>query len=447
MIQSCPECHLATVRLYLGIMLPFCGVIIFVAYYWWLRRKQVDDRSLLWLAGCLLAFLPTTVVQFLNLNQDTRSALLFMASAITNVVSVATAFHLLRVREALRKWGNWSYYITWVFAGAAALVWVLMGLVLGGKLGSGSMRTAGYIDAMASCLSIIVLMSCMSYSFFKYGNWLMIALTLLNFGYVFSYQLYLFKNDYLLSEQPFHIALNITSTAFMTMLFIALTLAWGLSNTSRLKFRGYEHVTIIALCIDLRGSTAYTAEAFDKGVSDIIVDFTNKFCQWVMVIVSKEMRAPPTVKFVGDGMVFVWEAEGANLVDDANAIAGIACHLDGAYSKWRSSGNPEWKNHVPRHIGIGVDFGDQARRFTTESGSYEYLGLPLSYAAKMQAMARPNGGVVIRDDKWMLPDFLRSKFTKSGMMLIGSERILVRATRRVKFDPPKNGGSGSSSLV
>lgn len=443
MIQSCPECYLATVRLYLGIMLPLCGVMIFVFYYLWLRRKQVDDRSLLWLAGCLLAFLPMTVGQFFHLGQP----LLFMASAINNVVSVAAAFHLLRVREALRKWGDGTSYITWAFAAAAALVWVLMGLVLGGKLSLDYINTVGYVDAMTSCLSIILLMSCMSYSFFMYGNWLMIALTLLDFGYIFSYQLYQLKNNNQWPEDPFHIALNITSSAFMIMLFIALTLAWGLSNTSRLKFRGYEPVIIIALCMDLRGSTAYTAEAFDKGVSNIVVDFTNKFCQWVMGIVSVEMKDPPTVKFVGDGMVLVWEAESAKIMDDANTVAGLACHLDGAYSKWRSSGNPAWKSHVPRHIGIGVDFGDQARRFTTESGSYEYLGLPLSYAAKMQAMARPNGGVVIRDEKWMLPDFLRSKFTKSGMMLIGSERILVRATGRVKFNPPQNGGPGSDTLA
>ncbi|MBV8856469.1 MAG: hypothetical protein JOZ02_05885 [Acidobacteria bacterium] len=424
--------------MYLGIMLPFCGVIIFGAYYLWLRRKQVDDHSLLWLAGCLLALLPATVVQCLNLNPATGKPLLFMASAISNVVSVATAFHLLRVREALRKRGKLSYYITWAFAGAAALVWVLMGLVLGGRLSPGVTDTTGYIDAMSSCLSILVLMSCMSYSFYMYGNWLMIALTLCDFGYVFLYQLYLFKNGNQLTEQPFHIALNITSTAFMTMLFIALTLAWGLSNTSRLKFRGFEHVTIIAMCIDLRGSTAYTADAFDKGVSDIVVDFTNKFCQWVMGVVSKTMEVPPTVKFVGDGMVLVWEAEGTKFMDDATAVAGLACALDGGYSKWRSSGNPEWKNHVPRYIGIGVDFGDQARRFTSESGSYEYLGLPLSYAAKMQAMARPNGGVVIRD-KWTLPDYLRCKFTKSGTMFIGDERIPVRATGRVKFNPSQNG--------
>jgi class 3 adenylate cyclase len=170
-------------------------------------------------------------------------------------------------------------------------------------------------------------------------------------------------------------------------------------------------------------------------VSTLVVEYTNKYCEWVMGLVSNAIDATPTVKFMGDGAAFVWEVPvGTRLIDLANAVVGLACALDGGYSRWHSE-NTDGMPEVPKHIGVGVDFGD-ASRLTSESGSYEYLGLPLSYAAKMQALARPNGGVVIRD-KWTLPDYLRSKFTKIGSLTIGDECIPVRATGRVKFKPAK----------
>ncbi|MFL6286547.1 MAG: hypothetical protein ACJ74Q_25705 [Pyrinomonadaceae bacterium] len=436
----------APLRQILGMLLPFCGFVILMFFYVWLRRKQVYDHSLIWLSVCLLSLIPTAAVQFYDLGEAYRP-LALMASSLSNAVSVATAFHLLRVREAIKRWKvlEWTNYFTWAFVGAGALIWVLMGLKLGGQLGVNSVDAAALIDGMASCLSVIMLGLCMSYSFYKYGNQLMIYLTVADFGYILWYQLYMLVNKQSPPGWVFLIAADITSTAFLTMLFIALSLAWGLSSTSRLKFKEHEHVNIVAMFIDHRGSTASLTEAAGKGVGDLYVNFTNKFCEWVMGYVSGAMGdTAPVVKFEGDGLALVWEVSGnLNLIDCANAVVGLACALDGGYSKWRAD-SPEWKNHVPRYIGVGVDFGD-ASRFTSESGSYEYLGRPLSYAAKMQGLAQPHGGVVIRD-KWELPDFLRCKFTKKGMMIIGNDCIPVRATGRVRFNPPQNGRAGADNL-
>ncbi len=97
---------------------------------------------------------------------------------------------------------------------------------------------------------------------------------------------------------------------------------------------------------------------------------------------------------------------------------------------------------VPPAIGIGVAFGS-ANRLTTENGSYDYSGLTVHYAAKLQTLARPRGGVVITDN-WKLPTELHNKFSEKGKMLIGDEWIPVRATEGVEFGTGGKNGSPMS---
>jgi class 3 adenylate cyclase len=94
-------------------------------------------------------------------------------------------------------------------------------------------------------------------------------------------------------------------------------------------------------------------------------------------------------------------------------------------------------------MGVGIDFGP-ANRLTSENGSCDYLGLPLNYAAKLQGMARPDGGVVIRDS-WRLTEDLIDKFTRKGTMAIGNERISIRATEGVKLLPVHRNGSNAAT--
>lgn len=427
---------LAQVRAILSLLLPSCGVVILMCFYLWLRRRQIKDRSLVWLCVCLVGVIPAAVVQILDLG-DAQRPVTLMASSVSNILLAATAFQLLRVREAVRraKYQDWARYLVWAVVAASAVICTLSGLRLAGKVGDDYIAAAALVDGMASCISVITLGLCMAYSFDKYGNRFMVGVTLVDFTYVLGYQLYMLVSRQQPPDWPLFIAFDITSAAFMTMIFIALALAWGLSSTSRLKFLDYERVDIVAMFIDFRGSTECAALAHDKGVSALVVEYTNRYCEWVMGFVSNAIDATPTVKFMGDGAAFVWEVPGdSRLIDFANAVVGLACALDGGYSKWRAE-NTDGMPEVPKYIGIGVDFGD-ASRLTSESGSYEYLGLPLSYAAKMQALARPNGGVVIRD-KWTLPDYLRSKFTRNGVLTIGNECMPVRATGRVKFKSAK----------
>lgn len=82
---------------------------------------------------------------------------------------------------------------------------------------------------------------------------------------------------------------------------------------------------------------------------------------------------------------------------------------------------------VPIGLGIGVDTGP-AIRMTFENGSHDYLGAPLSYAAKMQHLARPRGGVVIQEKVACLLNGFRSRFPLKDVLKVGDGEICVRMT-------------------
>lgn len=433
-------------RLILSFLQPFCGAVILLCFYWWLRRRQVKDLSLIWLSLSLLSWTPAAVMQLADWGGGHGHLIRYMFSPISDVLLTMTAFRLLRVKEVIARRGFQSLTrsVVWVVVGASVIVELMLVLVLSGMAQQPLKDVAMNIEAVTSSIAIIALALCMSYSFYKYGNQPLIGLTLANFTYIMWYQFYLAARGGELAGDLFIIAMNITSTAFLTMLFIALALAWGLSNASRLKFREFEPVNIVAMSIDLRGSTKCTERVWDKGDGEFIVNFKNKFCDWVMGFVSESSCGALTPKFTGDGLMLVWEVHDASkIVDIANAAVGLGCALSGGYSSWLGNDRELWTD-VPESIGIGVDFG-YANRLTTESGMYDYSGLPLDYASKLQGLARPQGGVVIQA-KWTLPDQLRGKFTKRGMMKIGNKSIPVRATGRVKFLPTDFDRQGSDNI-
>jgi len=301
------------------------------------------------------------------------------------------------------------------------------------------LRTVGLnIDAVVSLIALSTMALCLSYSFYKYGNQPLIVLTLADFIYFAWYQFSVAARGGALVENRFLMALNITSVSIMTMLFIALTLAWGLSHTSRLRFRESEPVRVIVMFLDLRGSTQWLKEVSD---GKYVVDFMNAFTEWTLSIVSDRSHGRPNVKHVGDGLMIVWEViDNSLILTRTNAIVGLACAICGGYDSWVKS-TPGFYKGGPASVAIGIDLGP-ADRLTSENGSYDYLGLPVNYAAKMQSLARPLGGVVIQE-KWKLSDELSYKFTKKGKMVIGDECIPIRATDGVRLlTSNRNGSSG-----
>ena len=447
-VNNVPE--VLQLRMILGFVQPFGGALILMCFYVWLRRRQVKDPSLLWLSSSLLSWAIPGGIQLLAwkgrliTNQEYVLTIAYICSPLSSILSAITALQLLRVREAIRlhKLEIWPRLIIWTVAvtSVAALILTLAGTPTGDVFMAGR-----NLDATSSMIAILTLGLCFCYSFYKYGNKPLIGLTLLTFIYFAWYQFYLAAPGSALASNPFIVALNIWDVATMTMLFIALTLAWGLSNASQLRFRDSEPVEVIVMFIDLRGSTQWV-----KKVSDgkYVVNFMNKFTQWTLNRASEAPYGLPTVKHTGDGFMFVWEVpDNSVIIDRANAVAGLACALCSGYLSWVQN-MPEFYQGVPVSIGIGIAFGS-ANRLTTEHGSYDYLGLTAHLAAKFQGLARPHGGVVIQDT-WELTQELRDQFTKKGKLVIGGESIPIRATDGVKLVVPgkngwasKNGSSGA----
>jgi class 3 adenylate cyclase len=296
------------------------------------------------------------------------------------------------------------------------------------------------IDAVTSLIALGTMCLCVSYSFYKYGNQPLMALTVIDFVYIIWYQFHVAAIGGERVTNLVLVALNITSVAIMTMLFIALTLAWGLSHASRLRFREHELVNVIVMFVDLRHSTEWARKISD---SAYVVKVMNKFTEWVLSRASQAPYGWPNIKHVGDGLMLVWEvSQDSLMLPLANAVAGLGDALSNDYQSWVES-TPEFYKEVPRAIGVGVAFGP-AQRLTSENGSYDYSGDPVNMAAKLQHLARPHSGVVILDN-WTLSEELVPKFTKRGKMQIGDEVIPIRATEGVRLSAiHRNGSAGKA---
>ncbi|HEY6803873.1 MAG TPA: hypothetical protein VI306_09870 [Pyrinomonadaceae bacterium] len=414
-------------RVLLSFLQPLFGAFILLWFFFWLKTRQVKDTSLLWLFLTLVTAAFPGLVLFLAPEASVPWLTLGIVSPLCNVVMTMTAFRLLRIRELVRhnvRLRLWPPIVQWTVIAAATAVSIAV-LVAGGQAGL-LFTLASRVDSLTSLIALATMATCLSYSFYKYGNQPLIVLTVADFAYIVAYQ---FEPDSVTLMDPQVIAaLNITSVSVLTMLFIALTLSWGMSRRSRLKFNESHNVSVIVMSVDLRGSTRWAKEIGD---GPYVVTFMDKFTHWMDSKASGEPYGSPTVKHTGDGMMFFWEVtREEHIIMLANAVVGLACALWSGYQPWVRS-RPELYKEVPRSIGIGVDFGS-AVRLTSESADYEYIGLPANFAAKFQELARPDGGVVVRDN-WALSDELDGRFVHKGKVEIAGEFVPVRATFEVKF--------------
>jgi len=424
---------LQKLRTLLSLIQPLVGASILMCFYVWLRRRQVKDQSLIWLSATLVSMAFATRFDsfpvFIN----------GLWSAAANVLITITAFQLLRVQDAiqLHRLDRWPTAITSFVVACSAIAWLLIST----SVPQSSWYVLGMnIDAVTSLIALVAMCLCVSYSFYKYGNQPLMALTLIDFVYIIWYQFHLVSTGGERVTNLLLVALNITSVGIMTMLFIALTLAWGLSHASRLRFRESELVEVIVMFIDLRDSTEWSKKLAD---GSYVVKFMNKFTDWVLSRASQAPHGWPTVKHIGDGLMLVWEVPQPSLMLTlANAVVGLGYSLSSGYESWVKS-TRDFYREVPRAIGVGVAFGS-AQRLTSENGSYDYSGVPVNLASKLQNLARPHSGVVILDD-WSLANEFADKFIKRGKMQIGDELIAIRATEGVRFSAPHRNGFSSKN--
>jgi class 3 adenylate cyclase len=293
-------------------------------------------------------------------------------------------------------------------------------------------ETGQMMDAVASCIAGVAMGWGLYYSFCEYGHKYLGRLTALTFAVFDGRQIYL-----ALCDSPKDLVLSslfLANSAFVIMLFIALAVAWALSDAARLKsVTGEPEVQVVTMFFDLRGSTQWAHKTAGKDFS-YVKDFINELREWALEQVSAPPQGRPNlIKFLGDGFMFVWEVPRPLLKDTSNAIIKLADNMCTNYQQWinEDSFKQQFPWGVPVGIGLGVDVGP-AIRFTFENGTDDYLGAPLNIAAKMQNLARPHGGGVIQVKVWkILNDNLRGKFPEEGMLKLGDEGVSVRGTAGV----------------
>jgi class 3 adenylate cyclase len=418
----------------------FIGAIILVMFYLWLHRRKVNDPSLLWLFLSLLSWAVAAAAKIVFWeNSDIKPLIPFIFSPVSSILLTMTAFRLSRVRElisdlGLRSWPRLVIGLVTALSGVALLL-LWKGGAIEGKTMNGVSLAGMSFDAVASCLAIIAIGIGLSYSFYKYGNHLLIALTTIDLTYIMWRQFDLVRRvsngEPLLGNNTIA-ALNIASYTTLTMIFIALAVAWGLSEASRLKRVGTpSHTKIIAMFLDLRGATQWERDVV-RGNLEYVGNFVDELREWALTHTSVPPLGSPTlIKFLGDGYLLIWEVPYDSMITDRfNVVVSSACALHQNYPAWVRDTPSIWLG-APRAIGIGIDIGS-ALRVTFENGSVDYVGSPVNNAAKMQDLARPDGGVVI-GASWKLSDELRDKFPVEGQLIIGNECISVRATGGVKL--------------
>lgn len=225
------------------------------------------------------------------------------------------------------------------------------------------------------------------------------------------------------------IALHLANSTLMIMLFIALAVAWCFSDASPLRVVGTPaHVYIVAICIDLRGSTEWATYIAERDFR-YVETFMDDFVQWVLSNARvSSLGRPSYAKFLGDGVLIVWEIPESAIADSANTSVKLGYNLYKRYSPWVKKNSKKHTWGVPVGIGIGVDIGPAVRP-TFEHGPNDYIGVPVSYAPKMQDYARPKGGVVVQEKVYNLLSGCRNKFLRQEILKIGANEIVVRIAK------------------
>jgi class 3 adenylate cyclase len=412
-----------------------CGALILLSLDIWLRRKNTPDPTLVWLYWSLIIWFVVLVMPFFDLK--VLEALVpvppkyykYLLSVASSIFFVLTAFKLPRVRDWFSERKNLR--LCRLFILIAILIISGISIYL---LDHRNYYWGKLWDAAASTIAGIPLGAGLTYSYYKYGNRIFASITALNFLIFIVRQWSLAVSD--TPTSGVFMLLYIANTTLVIMLFIALAVARGLSDASRLKTVGItKNVQIAAMFFDLRGSTQWAIEDVERDFQ-YVKFFMDDFREWAWKKASSSKQGSPRfVKFLGDGLMYVWEFPSGELRGNANNVAKLADDLFKAYLSWVNE--PEvidmYFLGTPTALGIGADVGN-AVRLTFESGFDDYLGSPLNNAAKLQNLARPSGGVVIQEKMWnKLLDDIKNKFPKRGKLKLGDSDIPVRATENVEL--------------
>ncbi|MBC7528924.1 MAG: adenylate/guanylate cyclase domain-containing protein [Chthonomonadaceae bacterium] len=413
-------------------VITLCGAFVLFLIDLWLRKRGASDSSLMWLYLSVLSWAASAAVSLLPLSWVNNhpdlhvEPMRHLLSPVSSLLFVVAAFRLTRVREVFRR-ESLRCWPPLLFGLVAVLS--LIALIIGDRKLVGNV-----FDATASSVALVTIGAGLIYSFYRYANPLLMGLTGITIAFSMVRQ---FVEAFQGPLQGNMAIFGLASTTTLTLLLIALAVAWGLSDTSRVRIIGVPcRVNVIALFFDLRGSSRWTVEVL-HGDYEYVGTFMDELRGWAWRKVKEtSLGRPNLIKFLGDGFLMVWELpqESESRRERMAEAVLLGCSLVKDYPLWTKQNRLLWKE-VPLSLGVGIDVG-AALRLTFENGSEDYLGEPVNLAAKLQDRARPSGGVVIREELWrrLESEPLQKTFSQAGSVSFGEgEPLLLRATKEVKF--------------
>jgi class 3 adenylate cyclase len=416
------------------ILIPYlvdlaCAASILLMLDIWVRRRGVKGWSLVWLYLSLSSWVVALILELTASYGFLINQTKYLLSVMSTVLFVVAAFHFPRVREAFRDPKQYR------LARMSLVLIVLCLSVAGwGMFVIGPYYYAGnLLDVIASTIAGVVLGWGLTYSFSRYGNWLLCGLSVSTFVLFIGKQFYFL--DHARPQSGLLPVFFLVNATFLTMIFIVIATSWALSQPRVRRVGGSPSVQIVSLCFDLRGSTIWANDVLERD-PNYVRTFIDELREWTWNQTSCQPQGhPKLIKFMGDGFLLIWEISGSSVVDSSNSIIELAYSLCANYQIWIKDEifKQTFPWGVPIGIGCGVDIG-HAIRLTFENGSNDYLGAPVNHSAKMQDLARPAGGVVIQAEVFgFLNDTVRQKFPMKGVMKIGNRSISVRMTEEVEL--------------
>jgi hypothetical protein len=171
------------------------GATILLVFYYWLRSRKVKDPTLLWLFFSLVSWSAAAAAGLTFWNyQSIKPLIPFIISPVSSILLTMTAFQFSRVREVISQHNlqSWRKRVIWSITIISCAAFLLV--IWGWMTSSEAKKFLGMsIDATASTLALMTLGAGLSYSFYKYGNKLLIGLTAIDLIYIIWRQFDLIK--------------------------------------------------------------------------------------------------------------------------------------------------------------------------------------------------------------------------------------------------------------
>lgn len=405
-------------------ILSLCGALVVLIFHIWLRSKTIENSCLLWISISLLSWsfvgAMTLLRVPLGLNSQT-DWLLYAASPISSVLFTMAGFQLVRIRQTfpatnLQLWSKISIITVAALSALASFLLIL-----------GFSQSGRYLDAFASTIALAVLGGGLAYSFHSYGHRFLVWVTAMTFLGFVSRQYYV--AFYGPPKSAEIIALHLADSTVMIMLFVAVAVSWSFSDSSPLRVVGTPtHVDVVVIVIDLRGSTKWVHYNVDKDFY-YVKTFIDDFIRWVMSNAEESALGQPSyVKFLGDGLILIWEIPQDAVSDGAHAGIKLGYGLYKRFPCWVKRNAKRYIWGVPDGVGVGIDVGS-AVRLAFENRPNDYLGTTVNLAAKMQEFARPKGGVVIQEKVYKRLNGLRRIFHFRELLKLGDNQIEIRVAK------------------